>query len=246
MIVDVRTGFPDDDAPLWMADHEPTWRDATVGLEIGIGVVPRLAVLLSSAESREEHGMLNYDVEMELRFSPWAWDMRYKVQSVKVNATGDSEITGTQLREVRVAELMRAGASRGIFLKLNRDEPPASFADWYGDDGPEFDQSSLGQTVRDAGPQEWVLKQVALHYQLASVASQPPAKAIAETFGLTARTADNWISKAKKAGILKPVALATPPAWEPTRAFEQETLFRMQQGRFKAMEGNDVQHQEET
>jgi hypothetical protein len=60
----------------------------------------------------------------------------------------------------------------------------------------------MGEMVRKAGPVDWVLRELALVYNIALISSQPPAKAVEKGFGLAARTAARWIAKAREMSIL--------------------------------------------
>lgn len=238
VIIDVRTHGSD----RWHDGHEPTWRDAVIGLNNGVGVVPRLSVLYFGGDWDDFGG--GYDVELEMAFSYEPWDMRYKVVSVTVGEPGSmpayhSDITSTDLREVRVAEWARVGAGRGVFLVPSPGDKPISAEEWH-----EYyfnpDEEVAG------GDRDWLLSQVALHYQIATISSQPPAKAVERAFNAPARTAANWIARAKETGALKPVALVqTPESLKAPESFTADKLFRMQQGKFDMLEGGDGEHQEE-
>lgn len=188
MILEVR--LPDGETP--------TWRDCW-GLNIGVGVIPELEATVTTADGfTDPEDARFFDViHLKLRFL--LSESRYVAQFVGVEG---SDITSVNLREVRVAEAIRMVAATGIFVKMDRDAPPASIRDWWGDDEYNIVGSQMGEMVREAGPVDWVLKQLSLVYNIALISSQPPAKAVEKGFGLPARTAARWIAKARSLGIL--------------------------------------------
>lgn len=193
--------------------RKPTLRDASLRLDIGIAVVPFLQVEV------QQDGWAHY-VSAELLFS--ISEARYMARKIAVGVSSRArlekdpgkpgvfvenalqEVNSVLLRQIRVGEIVRLGASGGIFVALDRDEPPASLQDWYGPKGePLYIDGDIGRHLVQDGPSETTLPLVALTYMIALVSSQPPAKAVERNFGLPPRTAANWIAKAKAAGLIK-------------------------------------------
>ena len=194
--------------------HKPTSADATIHLDIGINVVPNLEVEVQNEE-------WDHFVSAELVFS--ISDSRYLARRIAVgvssrvtlqtdengtlagiNTNSLHEVNSVLLRQVRVAEIVRVGASGGIFVSLDVDGPPASLQDWYGTKGePRYSEGKFGEFLIRQGPTPAVLPLVALTYMIAIVSGQPPAKSVERNFGIPSRTAANWISKAKAADLIK-------------------------------------------
>lgn len=126
--------------------------------------------------------------------------MRYRASAIKVTAPDGSEVTGTQLRGVRVTDYLRCAGLSGVYLEWNGERllPLSRFGD---DLGAMFNQR-ISAGIRRAGPTSDNLFLVALSYFVAQISSQPPAKAVERDLGLPARTAANWIARAKEEGIL--------------------------------------------
>lgn len=169
------------------------WRKS-VGLNVdGIGVAPELHGTVFLGE-REDEYLPAVHVRLEFHFG----DGRYHAVFIGYEAP---EVDGTDLRSIRVNEMVQLVASHGIFVKMDPEEPPASLAEMFGSDGmPSYTHGDMQRKVKEVGPNGWVLAQVVFTYQLALVASQPPVKAVQKAFGLTERTAARWIAKAREQG----------------------------------------------
>lgn len=176
----------------------PTWRDC-VGLNIGVGVIPEIHAQITTADGfTDPEDAPFYDViDIQLRFN--LSESRYVACFVGVSG---SDVSSASLREIRVGEAIRMVAAAGIFAKMDRDDPPASIRDWWGDGEYNIVGSQMGELVRRDGPVEWVLRQLSLVYNIALISSQPPAKAVEKGFGLPTRTAARWIAKARELGLL--------------------------------------------
>lgn len=191
----------------WPGGKRPTLKDAMV-LDIGIGVVPMLTV-----EVQEDSW--DYIVTARLQYS--LSEGRYLATSVEVSTSmlvhlNDDktprknrviEVTSVLLRKVRIAEIVRLGASGGIFTQMNRDEPPVSQLDWYGTVGEIRWGSPFSDLIREMGPVESNLHNVGVSYTLAKMSGDAPAKAVERQFGLPSRTAADWIARAKAAGKIR-------------------------------------------
>lgn len=181
----------------------PTWHDAEV-LNIGVGVVPELRVRAMLGDQRDG-GLPIVHLHLRFHFS----EARYVAEFVGLQGP---DVSSVDLRGIRVAELIRVGAAGGIFLNGEDDSPPASLREIYGYEGePRWSAEGMAELSTSRGPSEKLLAEVALSYQIAQISSQPPAKAVERQFGLPARTAARWISKAKALGLLDRPAV---PGWE--------------------------------
>lgn len=170
--------------------------DHAVVLNVGIAVVPEFEVEAHEEVDAEDAPFADV-VHMKLRFDQYQG--RYVVTFLGLESV---DVTSTSLREVRVGELLRMASTAGIFVKVDRDEPPVSVRDWLGEDLYIAAGSPMGEMVKKTGPNGWVLNLVSLVYNIAQISSQAPAKAVERAFGLSARTAARWIAKAREQGIL--------------------------------------------
>lgn len=171
-------------------------------LNIGVGIVPVLHAKAREKGLSKERWPYASIVELQLRFD--AFEGRYVAMFVGLRA---GEVTGTELREIRVAELVRMASAAGIFVRLESGSEPVSVRSWWGDSEYHVMGKATAEAVRAAGPVKEVLKQVALVYNIAQLSSQPPAKSVEAAFGLTPRTAARWIAKAREQEILVRPAL---------------------------------------
>ncbi len=199
--------------------EKPTFDDCVM-LDNGVGIVPELDVVISDVTG---------NIHLRLTFS--ADERRYQASFVGL-ATED--ITSTKLREVKVAESIRIGASFGIFFPLVKGLPANSLAYWVGPGG-SFDLNLEDQS--DGLDADETLELVALCYEIAELSSQHPAKAVQQQFGLSQRTAARWISRAKARGYVGRPLLST----------SEETLERLQfELEHEQRVNDDGEHQAET
>lgn len=185
----------------------PSWEDATM-LNIGVGVLEHFKVQVTDDEwmvPRDKAYAPIVHMTVVFNFSAG----RYTASFVGLEAV--HEITGTDLREIRVAEVLQLASAAGIYIKLNAGGDPVSVHDWHGGDQWRAVNSADLEKVKSAGAVDWVLEEIALVYNIAQISSQPPAKAVEKAFGLPARTAARWIAKAKERGILNRPSI---PGWE--------------------------------
>lgn len=118
----------------------------------------------------------------------------YTLRSCSLRAADEEEVTGAVLRTVTPLGLMRWMLPRTFeFDGSALSVPVADFV------APELKQyrseRSLGQSTSIE------LGDVGTVYCLATIVRYPPAKAVAETFGLQPRTATNWILRARAMGL---------------------------------------------
>ncbi len=176
---------------------EPTWEDALV-LNIGIGVIPELVVQFQEKWLNRGDEVMAPVIHMRIRFSQYQG--RFLAQFVGLEAV---EVASTDLREVRVAELLRMASSAAIYVKHSVDEDPVSLYETQGDEMVSLKDSRLGLLAKERGPVDPVLREAALVYNVALLSSQAPAKAVEKAFQLPARTAARWIAKAREKGMLE-------------------------------------------
>lgn len=119
----------------------------------------------------------------------------YRLRRVTVTAAQRAEVSGSLLRAVAPLTVMRWVLPRTF--QLEGDALSYAVVAFV---APEFRQyrPQLGDTKVSSVH----LADVGTVYRLASVVRYPPAKAVAETFNLHARTATNWIVRAREANLL--------------------------------------------
>lgn len=185
-------------------EGKPLHWEKTVGLNIGIGVAPEMHAVAYMGERDDD-----YLPAVHLRLYFNFGQGRYIPTFVGYEGP---DVDGTDLRSVRVNELVQLVSSHGVFVKFEKDAPPGSLAHAFGGEGmPSFTHGDMAAKVKSTGPEGWVLRYVVLTYQLAQIASQAPVKAVQKAFGLTERTAARWIAKAKENGLM---VRPSVPGWE--------------------------------
>lgn len=119
----------------------------------------------------------------------------YRLHRVTITAAQGAEVSGSLLRAVAPLSVMRWVLPRTF--QLEGDALSHALVDFV---APEFRQyrPQLGDTKGSSVD----LADVATVYRLASVVRYPPARAVAETFNFHARTATNWIVRARAANLL--------------------------------------------
>lgn len=124
------------------------------------------------------------------------WDARareYVTTTFNVTNRGDTRIpvNGTLLRRIPVDKYRNLAIRKWLLrYKGNNECEP-------------FNLDSLLETFRSApneGPTDSRLKYVSIIYALSKYTGNAPRKAVADAFGISARTATNWINLAQDHG----------------------------------------------
>lgn len=118
----------------------------------------------------------------------------YLLRSFSLVAPEDEEVTGVLLRTVTPLWVMRWILPRTFQLDA------AALSEYVVDFvAPEIKPYRIEETNgRSVGID---LTDVGTVHRLATIVRYPPAKAVAETFGFQARTASNWIARARSLGL---------------------------------------------
>jgi hypothetical protein len=145
---------------------------------------------------------------------------RYVVQDLRfIRREGGAPITSELIRRIPVQRIVR-----GVVTELAelRTDPGAVYeSDGMRMRAPEqvvIPPDERGRLV-GAGPTDETLLWVARVYVMATLAGDPPAKAVKENLGIPMPTANNWIRRAKDRGILKQQA----PTGEPHPALPKQS-----------------------
>ena len=129
-----------------------------------------------------------FQLEMEAVFSQPLG--HYTLRSFSLVAPEDEEVTGVLLRTVTPLGVMRWMLPRTFQLDGSALSVPV--VDFV---APEI--KPYRNDPHQGGSTSIELADVGTVYRLATIVRYPPAKAVAETFGLQARTATNWIARAR-------------------------------------------------
>lgn len=202
---------------------EPKWDDAMM-LNIGVGVLPEFEVLATDQEwlvPEDQPFASIIHMTVLFHFSKG----RYVAKFVGLEA--HPEVTGTDLREVRVAEVLRLASTAGIYARFDKEDDPVPIREGWGEDVLIAPESPMMERIKRTGPKGWVLEWIALAYNIAQISSQPPAKAVEKAFGLSSRTAARWIAKAREQGVLKRPAV---PGWEHLTEMEDRISDQLAKG----------------
>lgn len=146
-------------------------------------------------------GYHDYDVSGLIRLHA----KRLELDEFKVSRMRDGkEITGYGLRELQPPTMIRRS------LSVLRNYPPDDSEPDLDDDqtssifGSNIVTHADIESARTAGPSSREsLFLVSKIYMLAQAIQDRPAKAIQELFGVSPRTAGNWIAKSKAAGFIE-------------------------------------------
>ena len=196
--------------------NKVTWQDATHPIGTALRIVPRYRV---TAED-EQTGLGNtLDVEYD------SDEGRYVVREASVRSLAGAEVTGTEMRRVRLAEIVQAASPHCVTFTLDDEVgTPVTAADvaaaegrllprWLADALTTAADSSRTRDPALTEAREARLDAVQLVYAVAALTGQPPAKAIERELKMTQRTATHWISLARAAGRLEGLGYAAgrPP-----------------------------------
>ncbi|WP_156138685.1 hypothetical protein [Microbacterium mangrovi] len=206
MKIDVRT--PD--------GNPVSWQDATHPIGAALRIVPRFTV---DAED-DQTGLGNtLDVEYDQA------EGRYVIRQATVRSLTGAEVTGTELRQVRLAEVVQAASPHCVTFTLGDEGDGAITAaevaasegrllpKWLADSLVATSESrNLPEPARSEA-REARLDAVQLVYGVAALTGQPPAKAIERELNVAPRTAAHWIHLARNAGRLEGLGYAAgrPP-----------------------------------
>jgi hypothetical protein len=111
---------------------------------------------------------------------------RYRIRKVEVEAIDGHELTGTELRKIRVADVLRDGVQRQFTGEL-----------W-----PVISRRGTDALEVSQGPTNETLKLVALVYRLALVVGDGPTNTVADQLGIPRSTAGRWVTRARDRGLL--------------------------------------------
>ncbi len=118
----------------------------------------------------------------------------YLLRRCSLVAPDGAEVTGQLLRSVAPLSVLRWILPRTF--RLTEQALTNAVVDFI---APELKQFRIEQRGHNASGIE--LTDVGTVYKLAGAVRYPPARAVAETFNLQPRTATNWITRARAAGL---------------------------------------------
>ncbi|HWT33586.1 MAG TPA: hypothetical protein VN107_07460 [Microbacterium sp.] len=193
-----------------------SWQDATHPIGTALRIVPRFTV-----DAEDDHTGLGNTLDVE--YDPA--EGRFVIRQAAVRSLTGAEITGTELRQVRLAEIVQQASPHCVAFALDDDSNGAITAA----DVAASDQRLLPQWLTDSlaalpegrnlpepartEAREARLDAIQLVYGVAALTGQPPAKAIERELRVAPRTAAHWIHLARKAGRLEGLGYAAgrPP-----------------------------------
>lgn len=192
------------------------WQDATHPVGTALRIVPKWRV---AAEDDVTGLGSTLDVEYD------AGEGRFVVRQVATRALDGGEITGTEIRQVRLGEIVQAASPRCVAFALDDESDLVTAAEVTETEGrmlPPWLSASLSAVVESRNISEPArseirearLDAVQLVYGVAALTGQPPAKAIERELGVAPRTAAHWIRLARNAGRLEGLGYAAgrPPS----------------------------------
>ncbi len=167
-----------------MGTFEITWSE-----KLHVGVIPGLSVVERATIETHEQGVGTIRVEV-------VYDEfleRLVAQSVTVSAMPGEEVTGTQLRAVRVQELIQEAAETMVYRY--------SEVDGWTNEFPLFTDSDFEEARANVDAR---VRLAARLYAVAKLLNQPPLKAVAADLEVSHSTATRLISRARREGQLNP------------------------------------------
>jgi len=178
--------------------------DASRRIGDALWIVPRYRVI-----AEDEHTGLGSTLDVEYD----ATEGRFVVRQAGTYSLTGGEITGTELRRVRLAEIVQAASPHCVAFALD-DDLFVTAAELAASEGRMLPtwltatlaaaprRGSLSESAR-AEAREARLDAVQLVYGVAVLTGQPPAKAIERELNVAPRTAAQWIRAARDAGRLE-------------------------------------------
>lgn len=137
---------------------------------------------------------------------------RLVVSSLSVHRLDDgTPVTGEGLRQIALTPFIKAALSAAYsqLAAVPHDDPAAIEDARRRAAGGQVAWGLLNVADRDrlkaAGPTEETLRWVALLYRVAVAVAEPPVKSVQGAFGVSLRTASNWVAAARRGGLLEAV-----------------------------------------
>lgn len=127
-----------------------------------------------------------FGINLELTATYEADLSHYTLSSLTMTTDPWHEVTGTLLRAIAPLTIL----TWVVLPTLQVAARVSPYVQAY--ISPRVDRAASGPTLADA----------AAIYRLADMVRDAPAKAVADTLGLQTRTATNWITRAREAGLL--------------------------------------------
>lgn len=179
--------------------------DANRRIGAALWIVPRYRVT-----AEDEHTGLGSTLDVAYD----AVEGRFVVREAGVYSLSGGEITGTELRRVRLAEIVQAASPQCVAFALDDEDLFVTAAELAESEGRMLPTwltdtlaaapglGSLSESAR-VEAREARLDAVQLVYGVAVLTGQPPAKAIERELNVAPRTAAQWIRAARDAGRLE-------------------------------------------
>jgi hypothetical protein len=126
---------------------------------------------------------------------------RYLAESLTARRAGSpGEITATELRKIRVEELMRAAIPSTLMFEYEEDE-------FGGHSGVKnvmgLVPSYVLEEIHKTGLSDNSLMWASRIYSISRAFRLPPTKSVSEILEIPIRTASNWIARAKSQGLIE-------------------------------------------
>lgn len=135
---------------------------------------------------------------------------RLVVSTLTVHRLDDgTPVTGEGLRQIALTPFIKAALSAAYsrLAAVPHDDPVAIEAARQRAAAGQVAWGLLNIADRDrlkaAGPTEETLRWVALLYRVAVAVAEPPVKTVQGAFGVSLRTATNWVAAARRTGLLE-------------------------------------------
>jgi hypothetical protein len=128
----------------------------------------------------------NEEIPLEVEINAEVVDGRMVARTITCTATGGAKLSTELLRQVPVANLVRAGTFSG-----------PGFMSLVGTDI---------EALKATGPTDETLKVVAKLYRLAYVIGDPPTASVRTSFDVSKSTAARWVQLARHRGFLGPAS----------------------------------------
>lgn len=150
------------------------------------------------AEARSERGT---SPQLWIRATYSRERAMYQVRELRVTAADDEDVTGTVLRDIAPQRLLRWILPR--MFEVDEETMSYGVLLFIAPDLEEVVQ--LRESLQRSGrtPRPDMLRDAATIYQLAEAVHEPPLRAVAETLGMTTRTASRWIASARELGLME-------------------------------------------
>lgn len=160
------------------------------------------------ATSRDDTGL---ETTLDVHYDPEQG--RYRIRTAVSSSTrNDTDVSSVTLRQIPVPAILEAGARESVSVTFDDPDDPAArwhtIAELLRNEGRIL-PPALAAQVAGGGNTDQRMDIITILYTAAALAGTPPVRTIQQELDVPYRTAEDWISRARRAGRLGGITYLT-------------------------------------